>query len=228
MPVTGSSPHSCSSPPRTLRSLVAGTRTPDRASPAPSRTPYASCSLPVPCRTGTRPRPTTPERTAAAGAWASGAASSASSAHGATTATAHRGGERDDHQRRVERAGAPVAEHDRQGALAGVDVGRDVAQVVGHQDRARQRPAADPAGEGRPGQPLGLDVRRPEHGDEPEEHEDGDLAEPAVAVRPARAGVGPGGGDRRRPHEQEPPRRERRQDAVRRRRRRAKQPSAAA
>ena len=43
-----------------------------------------------------------------------------------------------------------VAEPHREGALAGRGVGRDVAQVVGDQDRAGERP--DPDGRARAGQ----------------------------------------------------------------------------
>ena len=95
-----------------------------------------------------------------------------------------------------------VAEHHRQGALAGDRVGRDVAQVVDHQDRAGQRADADRGVQRRPARPrLGLDVRRADHRDQPEEHEDHHLAEAEVAVGPRAAGVEPRGehADRARP-----------------------------
>ena len=72
-----------------------------------------------------------------------------------------------------------VAEQHREGALAGHPVGGDVAQVVGDQDgagqRADRRRAAYSARRRLPR--LGLHVRRADHGDQPEEHEDHHLAE---------------------------------------------------
>ena len=191
MPVIGSSPQSSQ-----LAAEDVAVRHPETASPAPSSTPYASCSWPVPASTGTSSRPTTPERTAADRGVRQRRGQQREQRPRRDDGGADRRGEGRDHQRRVEHAGAPVAEHDGERALAGVDVGRDVAQVVRHEDRAGQRAAADAAGERRPGEPLGLDVRRAEHGDQAEEDEDRHLAEAAVAVRLARAGVAPGRGDR--------------------------------
>ena len=64
------------------------------------------------------------------------------------------------------------------------------------------RDGADPRG---PGQLVGLRVGGAEHGDEPEEREDADLAEPAVPVRPAAAGVAPGREDRDGADGEQPP-----------------------
>ncbi len=52
-------------------------------------------------------------------------------------------------------------------------------------------------------EPQRLEVRRADHGDEPEEDEDEDLAEGPVAVREGAAGVGEGGHDRERPEGEE-------------------------
>ena len=180
-------------------------------SPTNRPRPKASSATPVSWRAGTRSRPV--ERR--------------------TTATARPAGQQEHqgqqgppggidrdpdqrHQRRgdedhEERAGLAVAEPHGQRHLAGVEVGRDVAQVVGDEDRAGQR--ADAAG-GVPaggGELLGLHVLRPEHGDQPEEHEHHHLAEPEVPVGLRPAGVEPGGGDADRADQHEPPGRARRQ-----------------
>ena len=100
-----------------------------------------------------------------------------------------RGGE---DEQRVERAGPVRAELHRERALAGHGVARDVAQVVGDQDRAGQRTDADRGEQRRPLPGLGLHVRRADDRDEAEEHEHHDLAQAEVAVRLRAAGVEPG------------------------------------
>ena len=116
----------------------------------------------------------------------------------------HRG-RGDHHEHGVEQPGAPVAEHHREGALAGDGVGRDVAQVVGDQDRAGQGADADGRPERRPLPGLGLDVRRADDRDEPEEDEHHDLAEAEVAVGLRAAGVEPRGQHRHDADGQQPP-----------------------
>ena len=66
-------------------------------------------------------------------------------------------------------------------------------------------PTATAASTVTPSESAGLGVGGAEHGDEPEEHEDEQLAEPGVSVRPGPAGVEPGGHDGRRAHRQQPP-----------------------
>ena len=61
---------------------------------------------------------------------------------------------------------------------------------------SRPMPTAAPTAGQR--EPLGLHVGGAEHGDQAEEHEDEDLAEPGVAVGLRAAGVEPGGARRRR------------------------------
>ncbi len=105
---------------------------------------------------------------------------------------AHRS-ERD--QRLEEPAGARIAHPYGQGLLAGFPIGRDVAKVVHHQQRAREAADRHARGEGEPGQPLGEDVGGSGRGHDPEEHEDEQLAEPVVAVGLGAAGVEPPCGD---------------------------------
>jgi hypothetical protein len=94
-------------------------------------------------------------------------------------------------QRDVESARSRVAESHREGALAVLDVGRDVAQVVGHEDRRRQRADPDGADHTEPGHGIRLRVERAERGHQTEEDEDVDLTEAAVAVGVVAAGVAP-------------------------------------
>ena len=128
----------------------------------------------------------------------------------------------------VEPAGPPVAEPHGQRALARDAVGRrgragcwrPGSRRPAHRSR---RPASTEAAV----TSLGLHERRADRGHQAEEHEDRDLAEPAVAVGRAAAGVEPGGDDAGGADQQQPPRRERGERRARRRRRRAKDASAA-
>ena len=83
------------------------------------------------------------------------------------------------------------AEAHRERALAGDRVGRDVAHVVGEEDRAREQPHDERAPPRGRRHLLHLHVRGADRGDEPEEHEHHDLAEAEVAVRLRSAGVEP-------------------------------------
>ena len=62
----------------------------------------------------------------------------------------HRDG--DDDEQGVEPAGAPVAQPHREGRLAALAVGGDVAQVVDHEDRRGDGADPDRAGDADPGQ----------------------------------------------------------------------------
>ena len=189
-----------------------------------TRAAQSSSATPVCWSTGIRPGPAAPPRTVAGGAGRERPGSPARAApttwwprRRATTAAAAATSTSSS----VERAGAPVAEADGEGALAGHRVGRDVAQVVGDQDRAGERADADRGVQRRPLPRLGLDVRRADDRDQPEEHEDHHLAEPEVAVGLRAAGVEPGG-ERRTAARRRPATRRwwRRAPARRRRRRR--------
>ena len=79
--------------------------------------------------------------------------------------------------------------------LSGGGVGVDVAQVVHHQQGAGQQADRDRSQHCQARQPLELDVGRPGRRHEPEEHQDGELTEPGVAVRLGPAGVERAGGD---------------------------------
>ena len=91
----------------------------------------------------------------------------------------------------VEHAGPAVAEADREGALAVLGVGRDVAQVVRDEDRRGERTHADGAEQAEPRHGIRLRVLRAERGQQAEEDEDVDLAQPAVAVGVVTARVAP-------------------------------------
>ena len=67
------------------------------------------------------------------------------------------------------------------------------------------RPIAAEAANGQPGERLHLHVSGARDGGEAEEHEDRQLAERPVAVRPAAAGVEPGRGHRSGAEQQQPP-----------------------
>ena len=113
--------------------------------------------------------------------------------HVVTDGDADHGDGRGEHQDDVQVAGCAVAEQDRQGALAAtVSVGMSrrllatrIAQASAPTPMAAYSAAQLPR--------LGLDVRRADHRDQPEEHEDHHLAEPEVAVGLRAAGVEPRG-----------------------------------
>ena len=156
-------------------------------------------------------------------------ASSASADHGRPRGAGQRQHERARDEDHVQPTCRVVAEAHGERALARRGVGRDVAQVVDHQQGAGQ--AAD-AARRRPREPHGdaldRDVRRADRGDQPEEHEHEHLAEPEVAVGLRAAGVEPGG-ERSppAPTSEQPPRRRRRQRQPGDARRRRRQPNAA-
>ena len=100
-------------------------------------------------------------------------------------------------------AGRLAAQEHRQGPLAGGRVGRDVAQVVDHEDRRDERARRDRRDEEEGLESQRLEVRRPDDGDEPEEDVDEDLAEGVVAVREGPARVGEGRDDRERPERED-------------------------
>ena len=126
--------------------------------------------------------------------------------HAATTTRTYAAASSATYSCRVRR----VAEPHRQRPLAGRRVGRDVAQVVDDEQRARQAPGRAPHhAPTSAGDPLDGDVRRADRRHETEEHEHEQLAEPEVAVRPRPARVEPRRGDRRRADDEQPPRRRR-------------------
>ena len=113
--------------------------------------------------------------------------------------------ERQRHQEGVQVARRVVPEAHGRGELARGGVGVDIAQVVGDQDRRRERPDrngdADADGVDAPAH----DKLRAAHGDESEEHEHGDLAEPGIPVRPRTSGVEPRGEDADSADQDQPP-----------------------
>ena len=166
-----------------------------RTSAAATSTAQASSARPVCWRTGTRAGPVAPPRTVRTAG--RGQHQEAQADQQRPPGGRHRDG--DDRRRGGERpaarrargSGRSPSSH-REGALAGHRVGRDVAQVVGDQDRAGQRADADRGVQRRPLPGLGLDVRRADDRDQPEEHEHHHLAEAEVAVGLRAAGVEPG------------------------------------
>ena len=109
--------------------------------PAARSTPKTSCTRPVPPSTGIRAGPLAPCSTISTGRWATKMAAKASTATGRRPSPAMNGRHEvgHDHQHDVEDAGALVADAHGQRPLAGHGVGRDVAQVVDHQQRGGQR-----------------------------------------------------------------------------------------
>ena len=103
-----------------------------------------------------------------------------------------------------EQPGPAVAEAHDERVLAGLRIRRDVAQVVHHQERGRERREGHRRREGDRRDLPRDDVRRPDGRDEPEEHEVEQLSVPGVAVRAGSPRVQPGGGDRRRADEDQP------------------------
>ncbi len=137
-------------------------------------------------------RPPAPPRTARTGGSASGTAARVSRVSGRTGAISTAATKGTSARAcGVQPAGARVADADRQGALARHGVGRDVAQVVDHQQRAGEQPDRDAGGKGEPGQAADLHERGADHRGNPEEGEHRHLTETAVAVGVAAAGVGP-------------------------------------
>src|SRR5207253_2621074 len=99
------------------------------------------------------------------------------------------------HTALVEEAGAGRPQPHRQRALVRLGVGLDVAQIVGHEQGAGQQADRHRAHHGQAGQPLELHVGRTGGGDEPEEDQHRQLAEPGVPVGLRPAGVEGAGGD---------------------------------
>ena len=96
------------------------------------------------------------------------------------------------------------AEQHRQRAFAGRAVGVDVPDVVREQDGAGEEPHRDCTPPRPRRHPLQLHVCGARGGDEPEEHEHGELAQPRVAVRARATRVQHSGRDGDRAHDEEP------------------------
>ena len=120
------------------------------ATSSPTKTPaaYSSSATPVFWSTGTSARPVVPDSTTrVAGGRGDQEHQAEQGARTSSIATPTSVATATHDEQRVEVAALPVAEHHGQRALARRRVGRDVAQVVGDQDRAGER--AD-AGRGEP------------------------------------------------------------------------------
>ena len=116
------------------------------ARPRVSSTPNASCSRPVCPSAPISAGPRAPARTARTGGTASGSVARVSRVSGRDRGDHHRQhGERDQRAAGVQQAGPLVADADRERALARRGVGRDVAQVVDHQQGAGEQPDRDTA-----------------------------------------------------------------------------------
>ncbi len=110
-----------------------------------------------------------------------------------------------EHQHRVERAGAPIAEAHRQGPFADLGVTRPITKVVHHQQRAGESPHPASGDEADHRHRPDRDERRAEHRHQAEEHEDEDLPEPEIAVGNRAARVPPSGSHAHRPDQHQPP-----------------------
>ena len=111
--------------------------------------------------------------------------------------------ERRDHGRPIQAPGRPIADAHGEGALAARLVGRDVAQVVGHEDRHREEAERRPAPPRRGRHGLHHHERAAAGRHQPEEQEDHQLTEAEPRVRPRSAAVEHGGDQRERADEQD-------------------------
>ena len=118
-------------------------------SDADNRTPKASCSRPVAANTGSRARPEASPETVLTGPTARGRARRGRRATARRCLVGgadrrqrppHHGGEGHRYTGHVTPTGSAPPQPDGQGAFAGVGVGGDVSQVVGHQQCRRQQP----------------------------------------------------------------------------------------
>ena len=170
-----------------------------------SSAPNASCSRPVCPSAPISAGPFAPARIARSGEQRERQGDQGQQHERAREGDHHQHAERNQRATAVQHAGPPVADENRKGALAGHRVGGDVPQVVDHQQGARQQADRHARRQRQPGHPVHLHVRGPGDGGDPEEDEDGQLAQAPVAVRAAAAGVGPGGGHRGGAQQQQPP-----------------------
>ena len=168
-------------------------------------TDQASSSSPVWPSTRMSARPSAPREHLPHGQHRRGQGHQAEQHRPAAHAAEHRQQERQQHERGVEPAGVAVAEDHGQGALADDLVRRDVAQVVGHEHRAREHPDGDGAHDRERVRRPALRQGGAEHRDRPEEDEHGHLAEPGVPVRSLAARVEPGARHAQRAHGDQPP-----------------------
>ncbi len=158
--------------------------------------PHAACNAAVPVRTGIRSRPVA-VRMRSSGRIASGHAINPNSPHWVsptessmmnTTTPTTIVDERAHDAGAVPRPRPPVAQPHGERSLAARLVRRDVAEVVGHQDRDGEQAHHHAAPPGGRGHRLHHHVRRAARRHQPEEQEHHQLAEPEAGVgpRPAR------------------------------------------
>ena len=139
----------------------------------------------MPMSAGTSARPSA-VRITRNGAIASGIVTSVrATSHGSDRTSAPTDGSSSAMTRRrdEQRPASLRADAHREGSLAHRAVGRDVTQVVHHEQRARQQTDRHREPEHARVEPVLLDERGAARGDEPEEDEHRDLAEPARRVR---------------------------------------------
>ena len=171
-----------------------------------TRTPHTNCTRPVWPSTGISAAPTAPPSTARTGATASVDREQTGQRRRSPRGSQHGEPEGDRHQPGVQPPGPAVAESDREGLLADLAIGRDVAEVVDHEQRACKRSCGAARDDRQRGDLCDCRIGRTGGGNQSEEHEDEELSETEVPVRLRAAGVEPSGGERSCADRQEPQR----------------------